>query len=78
MRKTAIIYSTTDGQTKKICQRLMEQIESQTVVELYSIEEIGRNIEHQMGELTYVTEQSNQQLENQLQSINSSIEIALI
>ena len=38
-----------------------------------SIEEMGRNIERQMGELTYVTEQSNQMLENQLQSIGSSI-----
>ena len=41
---------------------------------MYSIEEMGRNIERQMGELSYVTEQSNQQLENQLQSINSSID----
>ena len=41
---------------------------------MYSIQVMGRNIEHQMGELTYVTEQSNQQLENQLQSINSSID----
>jgi len=40
---------------------------------MYSIEEMGRNIESQMGELSYVTEQSNQQLENQLQSIDSSI-----
>ena len=40
---------------------------------MYSIEEMGRNIERQMGELSYVTEQSNQQLENQLQSIDSSI-----
>ena len=30
---------------------------------------MGRNIENQMGELTYVIEQSNQQLENQLESI---------
>ena len=40
---------------------------------MYSIEEMGRNIERQMGELTYVTKQSNQLLENQLQSIDSSI-----
>ena len=40
---------------------------------MYSIEEMGSNIESQMGELTYVTEQSNQQLENQLESIGSSI-----
>jgi hypothetical protein len=42
---------------------------------MYSIEEMGRNIESQMGELTYVTEQSNQMLENQLKSIDSSIRI---
>ncbi len=40
---------------------------------MYSIEEMGINIERQMGELSYVTEQSNRLLENQLQSIDSSI-----
>jgi hypothetical protein len=38
-----------------------------------SIKEMGRNIENQMGELTYVTEQTNRVLDNQLQSIDSSI-----
>ena len=41
---------------------------------MYSIEEMGRNIENQMGELTYVTEHINGVLDNQLQSIDSSIQ----
>ena len=36
---------------------------------MYSIEEMGRNIDSQIGELSYVTKQSNQLLENQLKQI---------
>lgn len=36
---------------------------------MYSIEEMGRNIDSLIGELSYVTEQSNQLLENQLKQI---------
>ena len=39
MQKTVIIYSTTDGQTKRICEQLVRQIESQTSVKLCSINE---------------------------------------
>ncbi len=41
---------------------------------MLSIEEMGRDIQDQLSDLTYVSEQSNQLLENQLQSINSSID----
>ena len=43
-----------------------------TIKTLYELSD-NRNIENQMGELTYVTEQTNRVLDNQLQSINSSI-----
>ena len=41
---------------------------------MLSIEEMGRDIQDQLSDLTYFSEQSNQLLENQLQSINSSID----
>ena len=39
MSKILIIYSTTDGQTKRICQRLMELSKSTNDINLFPIEE---------------------------------------
>tara|TARA_B100001250_G_C19740434_1_gene762806 strand:+ start:674 stop:1192 length:519 start_codon:yes stop_codon:yes gene_type:complete len=41
MKKTVIIYSTTDGQTKKICLRLAELSKSRNNVDLFSIDDIA-------------------------------------
>ena len=40
MKKTVIIYSTTDGQTKNICLRLREFSKDRKVIDVFSIEEI--------------------------------------
>jgi hypothetical protein len=40
---------------------------------MFSIEEMGRNIEHQLSDLSYVTEQSSLSLNNQLEQIDSSL-----
>ena len=43
--KTAIIYSSVDGQTLKICNKLKEEFEKdQRQVELFSIEDFGEDI----------------------------------
>ena len=39
MTNIVVIYSTTDGQTKKICDRLVRQLRSQSNVDLFSINE---------------------------------------
>ena len=40
---------------------------------MFSIEEMGRNIEDQLSDLSYVTEQSSQSLNSQLEQIDSSL-----
>ena len=40
---------------------------------MFSIEEMGRNIEYQLSDLSYVTEQSSQSLISQLQQVDSSL-----
>ena len=40
---------------------------------MFSIEEMGRNIEDQLSDLSYVTEQSSQSLISQLQQVDSSL-----
>ena len=39
MKNTVIIYSTTDGQTKRICERLVDQVGGETNVDLFCIKE---------------------------------------
>ena len=39
MTKSLIIYSSTDGQTKKICERIMETVINKSAVNLVSINE---------------------------------------
>lgn len=41
---------------------------------MYSIEDMGHNIVDEIGNLSYVTEETNSLLSNQLQGINSSIQ----
>ncbi|PCI32812.1 MAG: menaquinone-dependent protoporphyrinogen IX dehydrogenase [Flavobacteriaceae bacterium] len=44
-KDTVILYSSTDGQTLKICQRIKEQLESNgLVVDLFAIDEFHNNI----------------------------------
>ena len=40
---------------------------------MFSIEEMGRNIEDQLSDLSYITEQSSQSLNSQLQQVDSSL-----
>lgn len=42
---------------------------------MYSINEMGQNIIQEIGNLSYVTEQSNQMLTNKLQEVDSSIQV---
>ena len=42
MQKAVIIYSTTDGQTKRICEFLKQQLEAKINIDLFSIEEIDQ------------------------------------
>ena len=42
MQKAVIIYSTTDGQTKRICEFLKQKLEAKINIDLFSIEEIDR------------------------------------
>ena len=39
MKKTAIIYSSTDGHTVKICEKIIEIIKNESIISLSSIEE---------------------------------------
>ena len=39
MKKTAIIYSSTDGHTVRICEKIIEIIKHKSMVSLCSIEE---------------------------------------
>ena len=39
MQKAVIIYSTTDGQTKRICEFLKQKLEAKIDIDLFSIEE---------------------------------------
>ncbi len=39
MKKTAIIYSSTDGHTVKICEKIIEIIKHESIISLSSIEE---------------------------------------
>jgi len=39
MKKTAIIYSSTDGHTVKICEKIIETIKHESIISLSSIEE---------------------------------------
>ena len=39
MKKTAVIYSSTDGHTVKICEKIIEIIKNKSMVSLFSIEE---------------------------------------
>ena len=40
MKKTAIIYSSTDGHTVKICEKIIEIIKHESIISLSSIEEV--------------------------------------
>ena len=42
MQKAVIIYSTTDGQTKRICEFLMQKLETKMKIDLFSIDEIDQ------------------------------------
>ena len=42
MQKAVIIYSTTDGQTKRICEFLIKKLKARIDIDLFSIEEIDR------------------------------------
>ena len=42
MQKAVIIYSTTDGQTKRICEFLMQKLETKMKIDFFSIDEIGQ------------------------------------
>ena len=42
MQKAVIIYSTTDGQTKRICEFLKQKLETKISIDLFSIEDIDR------------------------------------
>ena len=42
MQKAVIIYSTTDGQTKRICEFLKQKLEAKINIDLFSIEEIDQ------------------------------------
>ena len=42
MQKAVIIYSTTDGQTKRICEFLKQKLEAKINIDLFSIEDIDR------------------------------------
>ena len=39
MQKAVMIYSTTDGQTKRICEFLIQKLKAQIDIDLFSIEE---------------------------------------
>ena len=41
---------------------------------MYSIQEVGEKIVDEIGNLSYVTEESNRMLSNQLQEIDSSLQ----
>ena len=40
MKKTAVIYSSTDGHTVKICEKIIEIIKHESIISLSSIEEV--------------------------------------
>ena len=42
MQNAVIIYSTTDGQTKQICEFLKQKLEAKINIDLFSIEDIDR------------------------------------
>ena len=42
MQNAVIIYSTTDGQTKRICEFLKQKLEAKINIDLFSIEDIDR------------------------------------
>ena len=42
MQKAVIIYSTTDGQTKRICEFLIQKLETKMKIDLFSIDEIDQ------------------------------------
>ena len=42
MQKAVIIYSTTDGQTKRICEFLMQKLEKKMKIDMFSIDEIDK------------------------------------
>lgn len=42
MQKAVIIYSTTDGQTKRICEFLKQKLEAKINIDLFSIEDIDQ------------------------------------
>jgi menaquinone-dependent protoporphyrinogen oxidase len=42
MQKAVIIYSTTDGQTKRICEFLMQKLKTKMQIDFFSIDEIGQ------------------------------------
>ena len=42
MQKAVIIYSTTDGQTKRICEFLMQKLKTKMQIDLFSIDEIDQ------------------------------------
>ena len=41
---------------------------------MYSINDMGQSIVQEIGELSYVTEESNQKLDNRLNEVDSSIQ----
>ena len=42
MQKAVVIYSTTDGQTKRICEFLIQKLKAKIDIDLFSIEEIDQ------------------------------------
>ena len=42
MQKAVIIYSTTDGQTKRICEFLKQKLEAKINIDLFSIEDVDQ------------------------------------
>jgi menaquinone-dependent protoporphyrinogen oxidase len=42
MQKAVIIYSTTDGQTKRICEFLIQKLKTKMHIDLFSIDEIDQ------------------------------------
>ena len=42
MQKAVIIYSTTDGQTKRICEFLVQKLKAKIDIDLFSIDDIDQ------------------------------------
>ena len=42
MQKAVIIYSTTDGQTKRICEFLIQKLKAKIDIDLFSIDDIDQ------------------------------------